>query len=127
MERKKILIIDDEPSFTRLVKRNLEKTGKYQVWEENQGAEAVQTARNVNPGLILLDIIMPSTSGTVIASQLRSDNVVGRTPVVFLTAVVPKEKAADQKSLGGFPFLAKPAAVQEIIDCIEANLPRAEA
>jgi PleD family two-component response regulator len=51
MEKRRILIIDDEPSFTRMVRLNLEKTGMYEVREENRATGAVNTARDFKPSI----------------------------------------------------------------------------
>src|SRR5438067_2939986 len=55
-EKRRILIVDDDPESTRLVKILLEKTGSYHVLEENHAAKAHQTVQNYRPDLILLDI-----------------------------------------------------------------------
>ena len=49
MEKKRILLVDDEPSLTRMMRLNLEATGKYEVLEENKGARALETARAFHP------------------------------------------------------------------------------
>ncbi len=118
---KKILIIDDEPSFTRLFKLNLEKNGNYQVQEENKGSQALETARLFKPDLIILDIMMPDIDGSEIASQLKSDNDLQNIPVIFLTAVISREEVDSNIGglIGGHPFIPKPASVEEIVECIE--------
>ena len=63
MSRKRILVIDDEASFTRNLKLNLEETGEYEVREENKGTEGLTAAREFRPDLILLDVIMPDMAG----------------------------------------------------------------
>ena len=80
MEKKRILIIDDEASFTRMVKLNLEKTGAFEVREENLALEAVATARAFKPDLILLDVIMPTMDGGDVAAQIQKDRVLRDTP-----------------------------------------------
>ncbi|MBI4354421.1 MAG: response regulator, partial [Candidatus Omnitrophica bacterium] len=55
MDKKRILIVDDEPSFTRLVKVYLEGMGRYEVREEQRGAHALDAAHTFHPDLILLD------------------------------------------------------------------------
>lgn len=122
MERRNILIVDDEVAFTRLLKANLENTGRYKVAEEHEGARALERATKLRPDLILMDIVMPGTNGAALAACIRSDQVLHDTPLVFLTATVPKEKCTARRELGGFPYVAKPVGLQEVIDCIEANL-----
>src|SRR2546425_9655292 len=69
---KKILVVDDEVTITRLLKLNLEKTGAYLVREENRGAKAYATAREFKPDLILLDVMMPDLRSEEHTSELQS-------------------------------------------------------
>jgi len=123
MEKRKILIIDDEASFTRLLKLNLEQSGKFEVRTENRGSQAVQTARAFKPDLILLDIIMPDMDGSEVANRLKSEPVTKDTPILFLTALV-KDQEVESKSgtIGGHIFLAKPITTDELITNIEKTL-----
>ena len=75
MEKKKILLVDDEVSFTRLVKFNLEAAGPYDVQVENEGIEALETARRFKPDFIFIDIIMPDVEGSEIARQMKADKL----------------------------------------------------
>ena len=120
MEKKKILIIDDEKDFTQLVKLNLELTGKYEVRVENKSSLALSTAKQHKPDLILLDVIMPDIAGGEVAYQLKNDTNTKDIPIIFLTAAATKEEAGRGK--GEYPFVAKPASTEELIDCIEQNL-----
>lgn len=122
MQKRKILIIDDEPSFTRLVKATLEATGKFLVSEDNEGTAAVELARELKPDVILLDVIMPQSDGGAIAYNISSDPALCKTPIIFLTAIISKEDAAVHKQLGGFPCLSKPIGTAELVATIEAVL-----
>ncbi len=119
MTKKKILVIDDEPSFTRVLKLYLEKTGTYEVRDENRGKMALATAKQFKPDLILLDIVMPDMDGGEIASNIIEDEALKDTPIVFLTAAVAKDEAG---MISGRPFMAKPVNAEEVIQCIEKNL-----
>jgi len=121
VERKKrILLIDDEPAFTRLMKLNLETNGPYEVRIENDGSHAVATARAYAPDLIFLDVIMPDVDGGQVASELRGDPKLKHTPIVFLTAVVSKNEVVQRGDvIGGQTFLAKPVSVADMLKTIE--------
>ncbi len=92
MKPKKILVVDDEPSITSLLKLNLEKTGAYTVRVENEGAQALPAARQFKPDLVLLDVMMPDLDGGDAAAQIRADPLLRDVPIVFLTAAVKKEE-----------------------------------
>lgn len=118
--KKKVLLIDDESGFTKLVKLTLERTGKYTVLEENDGEKAWLTARNWHPDIVFLDVVMPKVDGGEVAQQIRSDPALSKVPVIFLTALVsPKES---HHNFGGFPFLAKPVSIDAITKAIEQHL-----
>ena len=117
--KKRVLIVDDESGFTRLVKLTLERTGKYEVREENDGSKAWLVAREFKPVIVFLDVVMPKMDGGEVAQQIRSDPTLAHVPIVFLTAIVSQQES--QRSFGGFPFLAKPVSIDAITRCIEAQ------
>src|SRR6476620_8156170 len=86
-ERRRILIVDNDPNATHLVKVLLEKTGHYLVLEENDATMAHQSARNFRPDLILLDVVMPGTDGGEVAARVEADPELQATQIVFLTAI----------------------------------------
>src|SRR5258708_21097939 len=107
MVPKKLLVVDDEPSITRLLKLNLEKTGRYTVRAENLGAQCLPAAREFLPDLIILDVMMPDLDGGTVADELKHEPLLKDIPVVFLTAGVTKEEVAPGRGgLGGFPTSA---------------------
>jgi two-component system OmpR family response regulator len=119
-QKKRVLLVDDESGFTRLVKLTLERTGKYTVREENDGEKAWLTAREWKPDIIFLDVVMPKVDGGEVAQQVRSDPALAHVPVVFLTALVSQRESHHQ--FGGFPFLAKPVSIEAISNCIAEQL-----
>jgi CheY-like chemotaxis protein len=120
----KILIIDDEPAFTHMVKRALESTGQFEVREENLAISALPTARKYKPDLILLDVIMPVVDGGDIAGHLSADPALKNTPVIFLTATVSSREAGSRGlRSGGRLFLAKPIELETLVKHINEALP----
>lgn len=119
MEQKRILIIDDEASFTRMVRLNLEQTKRYTVREENRAPHALTTAREFKPDLILLDVIMPGADGGELANRIKADPAFKDVPVIFLTATVSKKEAADGVFTGGYLFLPKPVGLKNLVECME--------
>jgi DNA-binding response OmpR family regulator len=128
MDKIRILLIDDEPSFTRMLKLNLERTGTYKVLCENTGAFGLTAAKDFLPDMIFLDVIMPDVDGGEVAAQIRAEAKLKDTPIVFLTAGVSKETTRTRGDvIGGRTFLAKPVSVEEVIRCIEKQLGRKSA
>lgn len=102
---------------------NLESLGGYKVRTENEGRKTLKAARVFRPDLILLDIMMPDADGAEVASRLAEDPETRDIPVVFLTAIVAKRETGGREStVGGRTFLAKPASMPEILDCIARHV-----
>ena len=121
--RKRILIVDDEVPFTRMVKLNLEKTGDFEVRMENRATNALPAAREFKPDLIILDVIMPGMDGGDVQSQIKRDRTLREVPIIFLTATVSKREAGEGGlNSGGQLFLAKPVSVENLVSRIHEQL-----
>jgi CheY-like chemotaxis protein len=118
--KKKVLLVDDEKSFTSLLKLNLEQTGRYDVQVENWAEDAYPAAQRFKPDIVLLDIIMPRMPGGNVVAQIQGDPELKDTPIVFLTAAVQRSRVQENDGIiSGLPCLAKPASVEEIVAMIE--------
>ncbi len=115
----KILIVDDEEGFTKVTRLTLTD---YEIREENNSARALETARNFQPDLILLDVMMPEFDGGDVAAQIRADPKLKRVPIVFLTAIVTERETATRPLLGGYPFISKPVTPERLAESIERHL-----
>ena len=121
--KKRILVVDDKSSDTRLVKLHLERTNDYEVREENDAKAAVSAAEVFRPHLILLDVMMPGMSGGELAACFQANPYLKAVPIVFMTVAVTKaEVAAGHGQVGGFPYLAKPLVLAELLACIKHHL-----
>ena len=120
MSKPRVLIIDDEVPFTRLLKANLEATGRFEARIENRGAYGLAAVRMWQPDVILLDIIMPDCDGSQLAAEIQADPQLKGTPVIFLTAIVSRgETFSSGGTIGGNTFIAKPASADEVITHLE--------
>lgn len=121
-DKKRVLIVDDEEDFAQIVKLNLEGTGKYIVRTETKGARGLPAALEFRPHIILLDILMLDIEGTEVASRIRKNEEIKDIPIIFVTAALTKEEADSQQGyISGFPFIAKPVNVNQLILCIEKS------
>jgi CheY-like chemotaxis protein len=118
--RKRILIVDDEQSFTRLLQLNLHHTGRYTAKTVNNPVEALAAAKEFSPHVILMDVMMPGLDGGELASRIHDSPQLRDTPIIFLTAAVRRSEVASREGLvGNLPFIAKPIEFQEVVECIE--------
>ena len=120
--KKKILIIDDEASITKLLKFALERSGRYEVSAENDGKKALSTTRSISPDIILLDVNMPEISGGEISSELQEDASLKHIPIVFLTGMLSQEESQAGLKISGRPALAKPIDLEKLVECVEKLL-----
>jgi len=119
----RILVVDDEPAFTRMVKLSLEANMEYMVKQVNRSAEALSVAREFKPQLILLDVVMPEADGGDVASKFRADPALGDVPIVFVSAMVSRrESHGDMYVSGGERFLAKPVGAEDLKHCVQRTL-----
>jgi CheY-like chemotaxis protein len=122
-EKKRILVVDDEPSITRLLKLNLEQTGEYEVKTENDAKAALGAAEDFVPDLVLLDVMMPGIDGGELASRFQAHPLFKNVPIVFLTAAATKTEVYNRGGrVGGLPFLAKPVELAEVLACLKQQL-----
>lgn len=116
----KILVVDDERPIANIIKYNLEKEG-FDVFMAFDGNEAVDVAREENPDLILLDIMLPYKNGFEVLREIRTWSTV---PVLMLTA---KEEEADKITgleNGADDYITKPFSMNELLARVKANLRR---
>lgn len=119
--KNKILVVEDEKPISDIIKFNLEKEG-FQVDTVYDGAEAVKKAKQTDPDLILLDVMLPSLDGFSVCKQVRETSSV---PIIMLTA---KEEEVDKVlglELGADDYMTKPFGMRELLARIKANIRRA--
>jgi len=118
--RLRVLLVDDEIRFCRLLKAALEQTGRYVVETENRPTHALQKALEFRPQVVLMDVMMPEMDGGELAALFKANPRLGATPIVFLTAAVKRaELSAHSGEVGGCRFLAKPVALHEVMACLD--------
>jgi CheY-like chemotaxis protein len=123
MNKKRVLIVDDDVACARILKTGLERTGTYEVRAEHRATHAMPAAREFEPDMILLDVCMIDGDGGDVAFALRNDKQLQNIPIVFLTSIVSENEAQNGNARrGSFPFLAKPARLERVIACIEKHI-----
>lgn len=123
MDKKKILIADDETSLRLTVGKLLDKD--YVVLEAANGEEAVEIAKGQKPDLILMDLIMPKMDGYAACSQIKADEATKGIPVVILTAVGHELNKKFATEMGAEGYITKPFTVQKLLDVITPILAKA--
>jgi PleD family two-component response regulator len=119
---KKILLVDREPGVTRLVRRALEKTGKYWIKEEHDSQFALHSAKWFQPDLILLDTVTASPDREVLAREIKTNAALRETPVVCLDNLKPESQMISGGILSGYSFFAAPIKIEEVLGGVEQLL-----
>ena len=123
MDKKKILIADDEPGVRLTVTRMLEKD--YIVLEATDGKEAVDIAKGQRPDLILMDLMMPRMDGYTACSEIKTDQATKAIPVIMLTAIGHELNKKFAVEMGADGYITKPFTTQELMDVITPLLTEA--
>jgi len=113
MDKKKILIADDEPNIRSLVSRMLGKD--YIVIEATNGEEAIDIAKRQEPDLILMDLMMPQMDGYTACSSIKADQATKGIPVVMLTGVVHELNKRFARDMGADAYITKPFSADELL------------
>ncbi len=129
MEKKaKILLIDDDVDFIETTKMVLESK-PYEVIVAYDGDEGLQKAREGNPDLILLDVIMPVKDGFTAAEHFKKDSQLSKIPVIMLTAFAAKGGETSIPVSRGFTleaedYIEKPVSPEELLARVDKHLKR---
>lgn len=113
MAAKRILVVDDEPDVTELVSYRLTREG-YSVATINDPLQIMGKAREFNPDLFVLDIMMPELDGLKICRMIRSDNKLKSVPIIFLTARGETEDRIRGLEYGADDYISKPFDTKEL-------------
>jgi len=115
-EKRKILIVDDEPNVRKLLRTVLNK--KFTVLEAEDGSQAVNMASTEKPDLILMDIMMPKMDGYTSCYALKSEPSTKSIPVVMLTAIDLRLNLQLSKEIGADGYITKPFNSRDLLDNI---------
>lgn len=119
----KILIVDDEPDILELIEYSLKKDG-YQVFTASNGKDAISAAIEVQPDLIILDIMMPEMDGIEACRRLRTMSEFKNTFMVFLTARNEEYSEIAGFNVGADDYIAKPIKPRALLSRVNAILRR---
>ncbi len=119
--KKRIILVDDDPSIVELFHDILEGHG-YQVTTFQRGWEALQAVSREHPDLIILDIMMPRVNGYEVCQILKENPKTKSIPVIFLTALSHQEALRLAAEGGADDFLVKPCTPDRLIRHVERHL-----
>ncbi len=122
-ERRHILVVDDEPQITRVLRTTLSAQG-YDIRVAHDGESALELMKDWRPDLVLTDLAMPNVDGIELCRRVRSASDV---PIIVLSVREQERTKVDALDAGADDYVTKPFAMQELLARIRANLRRAPA
>jgi len=122
-DAQKILIIEDQREFAELLQLRLDANG-YAGEIALGGQQGLQKAAELQPDLILLDIMMPGMNGLEVLRQLQADELTRDIPVVMLTAKTDAKVVFEARRLGSKGFLAKPCQPADLLREVRQRIRR---
>ena len=127
-EKKRILVVDDEPDYCSIVQANLEKEG-FKVEVAYDGIEGLEKIKANPPDAIILDVMMPEKDGYQVCAELKADKRYAEIPILMLTAVASRISSTRYSHREGMgmeaeDYLPKPASAQQILESVKRLLNR---
>ncbi|MCK5708410.1 MAG: response regulator [Candidatus Aureabacteria bacterium] len=119
--KKKILVVDDEPDIVTGISDRLAFEG-YEVITANDGQTALSIAREKNPDLIVLDIMLPKIDGFKVCRLLKFDKKKKHIPIIMLTAKTQETDIKTGKDMKADEYICKPFDQDELIKSIKKHL-----
>jgi two-component system, OmpR family, KDP operon response regulator KdpE len=122
-ERPRILVVDDEPQLTRVLRTGLSSRG-YDVRVAADGLAGLETFNDWHPDLVITDLAMPNMDGLELCRRVRS---VSQLPIIVLSAKGEERTKVEALDLGADDFVTKPFGIDELLARVRASLRRANA
>jgi len=121
MERKKILLVDDEKDLVETLSFRLEANG-FEVLISHDGQEGLEKARNDNPDLIILDLMLPRLDGYKVCRMLKFDEKYKNIPIIMFTARAQEADKRMGQEVGADAYITKPFEPQVLLGKIKELL-----
>jgi len=117
----RILIVEDEPDFFKVLRIRLEANGYEVIWAED-GQKGLDMARNVNPDLIIMDVMLPKMSGFSVTRLLKFDEKYRKNPIIIMSACAGQKEIDNGLQSGADIYITKPFKSEELLEDIEKLL-----
>lgn len=120
MKKKKILVVEDEAKILEVVTSLMEKQG-YEVYQAEEGKQALEIFKNNEISLIILDLMLPDISGEEICMKIREKS---RVPIIMLTAKIDEANLLTGLDIGADDYITKPFSLMELVARVKVILRR---
>jgi len=122
MERKRVLVVDDERDVVESIRFNLERE-EIETIEAYNGEDALAKAKKEHPQLIIIDVMLPLMNGYKVTRLLKRDDACKDIPVIILTAKTGERDIRAGLDSGADKYMAKPFDMAELVSLVKQHLP----
>ena len=122
-DKKRILVVDDEPQITRVLRTALTGSG-YEVRTADDGHSGLRSAREWQPDLVITDVSMPNMNGIELCRQLRAESAL---PIIVLSVKGEEKTKVEALDAGADDYVTKPIGMDELLARVRRNLARTQA
>src|SRR5215510_8555970 len=123
LQKQRILIVDDEPQITRVLRTGLTTRG-YEVRVAADGESAIDTFNDWHPDLVITDLSMPNMGGIELSGRLR---MMSQVPIIVLSVKGEEKTKVEALDAGADDYVTKPFGIEELLARVRATLRRAPA
>jgi len=117
----KVLIIDDEKNILNSVSMYLEGHG-YEVEISDNGFDGIKMAKENQPNVILLDLVLPDIDGYMVCKTLKEATNINKIPIIIMSAKCQKEDIDKAMDMGAIEYITKPFEPQKLIEIIKKHI-----
>ena len=121
MDKKCVLVVDDEPHIVNLIKLSMNKD-KYDVMTAYSAREAIDLAEKQQPDIVVVDLMMPGMNGYELCEELRKNDKTSGTPILILSAKSQMDDKLQAIDVGADDYMTKPFDPMELVRRIKLNL-----
>jgi two-component system response regulator RpaA len=120
-DRRRVLIVDDEPSIAKILRKQMEVAG-FDVTVAVDGEQGLTMIREARPELVVLDVMLPKMNGHQVCAAVKQDPALKQTPILMLTAKAQRNDQDEAMKCGADAYLAKPFQLDELLGKVRGLL-----
>jgi len=117
----KVLIVDDDPGIRMLLSKFLQREGFETIMAQN-GLEGVETAKKLQPDIVIMDVVMPQMDGLTAARLIKFYKPLSEVPIIFLTAKDANKEIELAQEVRAEVYITKPFDVRQVVDVVRETL-----
>ncbi len=117
-EKRRVLIVDDDPQIVELLAETLERDGRFEVRTATTGYDAGMLTEAFRPDLIVLDFMLPDINGDIVCRRIREHDALNSARIICISGVVNRDDVAKLLDAGADEFIKKPFNIQSFINSV---------